>query len=93
MYVEMHHVKQLLEIIARHDQVGRFSVHLAHQHDPIPNDTVRLESNLDIMPGKWNMAASIDSLDLSNIHPVVLKFLPPDGRQRTPSGPNVGLEG
>ncbi|KAI1288517.1 hypothetical protein F5Y03DRAFT_404801 [Xylaria venustula] len=74
MHVDMYHVKKLLEIITRHGQLGKFSVHMAHQHDPIPNDTVRLESDLRVMPGKWNKATSIDSLDLSNIHSVYVAF-------------------
>jgi hypothetical protein len=63
-----------VEIIARHGQLEQFSFHLVHRHDLIADDMVRLESDLGIVPGKWNMATSIDSLDLSNIHPVVIKF-------------------
>jgi hypothetical protein len=80
MHVNMYHVKKLVEIITRHGQLGKFSVHTAHQHDPIPKDTVRLESDFRVMPGKWNKATSIDSLDLSNIHPVVFKFFPEKNR-------------
>jgi hypothetical protein len=31
---------------------------------------------LECLPGKWNKATLIDSLDLTKIYPVVIKFLP-----------------
>lgn len=40
------------------------------------NNTVRLESDLECFPGKWNKATLINSLDLTNIYPIVIKFLP-----------------
>lgn len=76
----MDHVKGLLEIIVRHDQIGRFGVHLIHRHDRIANDSVRVESRIGLVPGKWNKAATIDSLDLTNIHGVVFKFVPDRNR-------------
>lgn len=76
----MGHVKELVKIIARHGQFGRFSFHLVHRHDSIADDTVRLESDLGVMPGKWNKATSIDSLDLRDIHGVVFKFTPEQNR-------------
>ncbi|RSL83550.1 hypothetical protein CDV31_016820 [Fusarium ambrosium] len=80
MHVGMDRIKELVEIIARHDQLGRFSFHLVHRHDHIANDTVRLESDLGVVPGKWNKATSIDSLDLQGIHGVVFKFIPKQNR-------------
>lgn len=80
MYVDMVHVKELVEIIARQGQLGKFSFHLVHRHDLIANDMVRLESDLGVVPGKWNKATPIDSLDLSNIHGVVFKFVPEQNR-------------
>ncbi|KAF2175645.1 hypothetical protein K469DRAFT_609952 [Zopfia rhizophila CBS 207.26] len=80
MHVDMDHVKVLVEIISRHDQLGRFGFHLVHRHDPIANDMVRLESDLGIVPGKWNKATSIDSLDLCNIHGVIFKFVSEQNR-------------
>ncbi|KAK7413646.1 hypothetical protein QQX98_007471 [Neonectria punicea] len=76
----MDHVKELVNIIARHHQLGRFSFHLLHRHDPIANDTVRLETDLGVMHGKWNKATSIDSLDLRSIHGVVFMFIPQQNR-------------
>ena len=52
MNVDIDHVKDLVEIIARHGRLGKFSFHLVHKHDPIANNTVRLESDLGVVPGK-----------------------------------------
>jgi hypothetical protein len=76
MNSDKNHVKGLLDIVERHGQRGIFGFHRVHRHDIIPNDTVRLESDLGIVPGKWNRATPTESLDLSNIHPVVMKFFP-----------------
>jgi hypothetical protein len=76
MNVDMTHVKDLFNIIVRHGQVGRFGFHLVHRHDPIANDTIRLESDLGVIPGKWNKPTLIDSLDLGNVHGIIFKFDP-----------------
>lgn len=76
MHVDTCHIKGLIEIIIRHQQLKKFSFHLVHRHDSIANNTVRLESDLECLPGKWNKATLIDSLDLTKIYPVVIKFLP-----------------
>jgi len=76
MNVDMIHVKALLGIVDRHDQHGKFGFHLVHRHDPIPDGTVRLESSLVVVPGKWNRATPTKSLDLNNMHPVVIKYFP-----------------
>lgn len=80
MCIDMNHVRELVGLITRHGQLGKFSFHLVHQHDPIAHDTIRLESNIGIMRGKWNKATAIDSVDLTNIHGVVFKFVPAHGR-------------
>lgn len=80
MHVDADHVKELMAIITRHGQLGKFGFHLLHRHDPIANDTIRLESDLRVVPGKWNKATSTESLDLSNIHPLVIKFVPDQNR-------------
>jgi hypothetical protein len=80
MHVNTTNVKELVEIIVRHGQLGKFSFHLLHRHDPIANNTVRLESDLGVVPGKWNKATLIDSLELNNIHPVLIKFVPEQNR-------------
>ncbi|OAF56826.2 hypothetical protein VC83_06979 [Pseudogymnoascus destructans] len=80
MHVDADHVKELVEIITRHGQLGKFGFHLLHRHDPIASDTIRLESDLRVVPGKWNKATSTESLDLSNIHPLVIKFVPDQNR-------------
>jgi hypothetical protein len=76
----MDHVKKLVEIITRHGQLGRFSFHMVHRHDPIADDTVRLESNLGLVPGKWNKATPIDCLNIRDIHGVVFKVVPEQNR-------------
>ncbi|KAH8157208.1 hypothetical protein CIB48_g11043 [Xylaria polymorpha] len=76
MNSDNNHVKGLLDIILSHDQHGKFGIHRVHRHDKIPNDTVRLESNLGIVPGKWNRATPTESLDLNNMYPVVIKYFP-----------------
>jgi len=77
MRVNRDHVKDLVEIIVRHGQLENFGFHLVYRRDPISNDKVRLESNLaEIESSKWSKDISIDSLDLRNIHPVAIKFVP-----------------
>lgn len=76
MHIDMNHVEELVAIITRHGQLGKFSFHLVHRHDPIPNDTIRLESGFGIVPGKWNKPTAVDFVDLSDIHAVIFKFAP-----------------
>lgn len=76
MDVDLNHVKELVNIIVQHNQVGIFGFHLVHRHDPIANGTIRLESDLGVIPGKWNKPTLIDSLDLSNMHGNIFQFDP-----------------
>lgn len=52
MCIDMNHVRELVGLITRHGQLGNFSFHLVHQHDPIARDTIRLESDIGIIRGK-----------------------------------------
>ena len=49
MHIDIDHVKELVKMAARHGQLGRLSFYLVHRHDPIANDTVRLESGLVVV--------------------------------------------
>ena len=74
MHVDDSHVKTLMNIIINHGQLGKFDLHLIHQHGSIENGIARLESDLQIVSGKWSKATSIDSLNLRNVHGVMFKF-------------------
>ncbi|KAG8420783.1 hypothetical protein J3458_002711 [Metarhizium acridum] len=80
MGTEQNHVRKLVQIIIKHGQLGKFSFHLVHQHEPITGDAIRLESSLGILNGKWNKAVLIDSINLGNIHGVVFKFFSAENR-------------
>ncbi|KAF2105236.1 hypothetical protein BDV96DRAFT_617892 [Lophiotrema nucula] len=75
MHVSQYHIKNLLAIPAKHGLREKIGIHLLHKHDDIPKEQVKLETKLKTKPGKWTKPIPIDSLDLKNIHPVVLKFV------------------
>ncbi|KAH6957532.1 hypothetical protein BGZ61DRAFT_373977 [Ilyonectria robusta] len=52
-----------------------FRPHVAHRHDFLPNDKVRLETPLDGMPYKLTMATNINKLDFDNIHSTCFKVI------------------
>ncbi|KAG8420707.1 hypothetical protein J3458_002640 [Metarhizium acridum] len=70
----------IIYIITKHRQLGKFSFHLVHRHEPITGDAIRLESSLGILNGKWNKTVLIDSINLGNIHGVVFKFFSAENR-------------
>ncbi|KAK1656976.1 hypothetical protein BDP55DRAFT_53783 [Colletotrichum godetiae] len=80
MQVDVFHVTKLLEIIKKHNNHGKLGLHLLHKHDDIANGTIRLESDLGVVPGTWNRAAQIDSIDIGGIHPVTFRNIPQKNR-------------
>lgn len=75
MHVDQDHIKNLLAIFTKHGLREKFGIHLLHKHDDIPKEQVKVETKLKTQPGKWTKPIPIDSLDLQNVHPVVLKFI------------------
>ncbi|KAH7115586.1 hypothetical protein EDB81DRAFT_919356 [Dactylonectria macrodidyma] len=75
MGVSQEHVKMLETIIAQYNLREKLGIRLLHKHEDIPNGQINLETKLKTVAGKWIRPVSIDSLDLSEIHGVVFKFV------------------
>lgn len=75
MHVSQDHIKNLLATFAKHGLDEKIGIHLLHKHDDIPKEQVKLETKLKTKPGKWIKPIPIPSLDLNNIHPVVLRLV------------------
>jgi hypothetical protein len=75
MHVSPDHVKTLLAIIAKSGLREKLGIHLLHRHESIPEGQIKLETKLQTLPGKWVKPVSIESLDLSAIHPVVFTIV------------------
>ncbi|KAI5920904.1 hypothetical protein F4810DRAFT_702683 [Camillea tinctor] len=70
---EIRHINNILNSIITHDLSEKFQVHLLHRHDLVENGTIKVESDLEGLPGKWNKPTQIDSLDLGNVHGVMYR--------------------
>ncbi|KAG5813599.1 hypothetical protein H9Q74_012625 [Fusarium xylarioides] len=70
------HIKRLEAIVAGYNLRHKLGFHLLHKHEDIPNGQINLEMNLKNVAGKWIRPVSIDSLDLSEIHGAIFKFIP-----------------
>lgn len=69
------HVKALLGLIAQHDLGHLIGIHSIHRHDPLPSDTVRLETHeLGIGGASWTRATAIDGIDLNRTHATLFKL-------------------
>ncbi|OHE93880.1 hypothetical protein CORC01_10779 [Colletotrichum orchidophilum] len=80
MRVDDAHVAELLRLIDKNGYHGRLGLHLLHKHDDIADGTIRLESDLSEMPGSWNKATRIDSIDARSIHAVTFRHISPENR-------------
>lgn len=54
--------------------VGRLAIYLLHSHEPLKLDEVKLEKQLETVPGKWMRPIPATSLDRASIHGLAFKI-------------------
>jgi hypothetical protein len=63
--------------------VGRLAVHLLHSHEPLKPDEIKLENQLETVPGKWMRPVPVASLDRASIHGLAFKIELKGGENET----------
>jgi hypothetical protein len=70
-------------MIADRNMVGRLAVHLLHSHEPLKPDEIKLEHQLETVPGKWMRHVPVTSLDCASIHGLAFKIELKGGENET----------
>jgi hypothetical protein len=63
--------------------VGRLAIHLLYSYEPLKPDKIKLENQLETVPGKWMRPVSATLLDCTSIHGLAFKIELKRGKNET----------
>jgi hypothetical protein len=80
MPVQNHHINPILDIISRHEYKEKLGLHLIHRHNELQENSIRLESTVESISGKQNIATLINDLKPEDLHAVMFQVRPSEER-------------